>query len=421
MTNYNPIHRLRPDKVLIYGLVFYLVMFFIAPVSIKKTITISSASYLILCLFFFYRGCKHNMNVKDSTFTMDSVIFFQIYNVVFVLSIITVVLKYVDWFFVRGFSVGLDSFADNMLSSEEHQTSVISLLSALVACVPYIPVTLNMIFPIYNGKKAKFIAFVLFFMTAVGSIVTGSRFALINPLLFLTFIWVSLNKNRIFTIKRLIIGFIATFLFLFFSSALFIERLGTQGREIYQALSYEGYSDKVPASTEFERFLNEHSNDAIQGPAFAFVQSTQYAIHGPVEFPICKQYIDKHGFCTYGSSTFFVINKFFNFIGMGISSECIESCNTRPGIWSTFFYNWYLDFNWLGVPLIFLLGMFCSYSWEKTAKGNFFFLPLTGYLSIIIILMLQLNCIAGTASYALFDFIIFALWATKKMNKGLEK
>ena len=133
-----------------------------------------------------------------------------------VLSIITVVLKYVDWFFVRGFSVGLDSFADNMLSSEEHQTSVISLLSALVACVPYIPVTLNMIFPIYNGKKAKFIAFVLFFMTAVGSIVTGSRFALINPLLFLTFIWVSLNKNRIFTIKRLIIGFIATFLFLFF-------------------------------------------------------------------------------------------------------------------------------------------------------------------------------------------------------------
>ena len=39
MTNYNPIHRLRPDKVLIYGLVFYLVMFFIAPVSIKKTIT----------------------------------------------------------------------------------------------------------------------------------------------------------------------------------------------------------------------------------------------------------------------------------------------------------------------------------------------------------------------------------------------
>ena len=35
--------------------------------------------------------------------------------------------------------------------------------------------------------------------------------------------------------------------------------------------------------------------------------------------------------------------------------------------------------------------------------------------------MLQLNCIAGTASYALFDFIIFALWATKKMNKGLEK
>lgn len=37
MTNYNPIHRLRPDKVLIYGLVFYLVMFFIAPVSIKKT------------------------------------------------------------------------------------------------------------------------------------------------------------------------------------------------------------------------------------------------------------------------------------------------------------------------------------------------------------------------------------------------
>lgn len=77
MTNYNPIHRLRPDKVLIYGLVFYLVMFFIAPVSIKKTITISSASYLILCLFFFYRGCKHNMNVKDSTFTMDSVIFFR--------------------------------------------------------------------------------------------------------------------------------------------------------------------------------------------------------------------------------------------------------------------------------------------------------------------------------------------------------
>lgn len=147
-------------------------------------------------------------------------------------------------------------------------------------------------------------------MTAIGSVVTGSRFALINPLLYLTFVYLATKCEKIITIKNVFLVLVSLFFFLIFSATLFIQRLEVQNKDVFDSTNSitGGYSDKVPASKSYQTFMHDYqAKPFIIGPAFAFVQSTQYAIHGVFEFPECKKYIDDRDRCSYGGGFVFDI------------------------------------------------------------------------------------------------------------------
>lgn len=412
------IQRIRPDKILIYALLFWVIMYLIAPVSIINKNSFSSGLYLFMGFVAFWLGTHTNIRVGRSMTKLNYNKLNNLYKLSLKISVLAIVLKYYDWFFIRGFSVGLSNFGDNIMALEDHSTSLISFGAASIGAVPYLPVTLNILFPSLNNTKNKVIAIILFLMTAIGSVVTGSRFALINPLLYLTFVYLATKCEKIITTKNIFLVLVSLFFFLIFSATLFIQRLEVQNKDVFDSTNSitGGYSDKVPASKSYQAFMHDYQEKPfLIGPAFAFVQSTQYAIHGVFEFPECKMYIDDRDRCTYGGASFLIFNKVLNLIGLGINQKYIEESNARPGIWSTFFYEWYLDFKWLGIPLVFFLGLLFRYWWNLVYyRGNIFYLPLVAMASIILVLVFQLNCLAGSGMYGLVDFVIFAIYATKR-------
>lgn len=81
-----------------------------------------------------------------------------------------------------------------------------------------------------------------------------------------------------------------------------------------------------------------------------------------------------------------------------------------PGIWSTFFFLWYLDFGWMGIVFMFIFGYFAKKVWANVYYlHNILYLPLLCFLSIVLLLILQLNYIAGSGTYALFSFVTLPL------------
>ena len=92
-----------------------------------------------------------------------------------------------------------------------------------------------------------------------------------------------------------------------------------------------------------------------------------------------------------------------------------------PAFGQLFFFNWYLDFGWLGIFFMFGFGVYCKYIWSKVyIKGNIFYLPLVIFLYIILLFILNLNMIAGAGTYALFAFIIFPRLCKIKYYRVLE-
>lgn len=413
--------RVHPCKLVIYGVSFWGIMWIIAPVKAAETLTVDSVMYIVSCIVMWYLGCMFPFEKKRFLKKIYYKSQLQrIYLFMLLLSFLAVSLRFYDLFYVRDNSIGLDSFGDNIDALEnKNGSSMLAIVVALLYYVPFIPVSINLLFPKLNGLISKVLALLLFCCLGVGALITGSRNAFLDPLLLYSFLFLFTRKHIVVKVKYIVCGLILTGAFLMISSVLFVQRLSVQNKTVFDAAESVtgGASDKVPPKDYYKDFMSANVNNPIVlGGSFAYLQTTQYAIHGFWEFPICKKYIDKNDFKTYGASTFWVFDKFLYKFGIGINPEDVMKYNARPGIWSTFFYNWYLDFGWGGLFVIFLLGILMKYIWCKVCYGNnVFYLPLLMFFVLLTMYMMQLNRFVGTGSYALVCFSIFALWGSHIM------
>ena len=415
--------RVEPIRLVWYGVLFFLGMWLIAPVAPVDTLTVDSVGYIVVCIVSCMLGTIMLKPKKKYIFiSYDYQKVSRIYRLLIMLSFFAVVLRLFDIFVARGQGVGLDSFGENMDSLQQHESSLSSIIAALFYYVPFLPVFMNMIFPSVASKKSKILAFVLFCFIGIGAIITGSRNAFLDPLLLLAFLYLFTRNKIHIKLKNIVVITLLCSIFLMISSVLFIQRLTVQNKTVFESTesSTGGYSDKVPPKDYYINLMGDNENNpAVLGLLFAYAQTTQYAIHGLWEFPIEKENIDKHEYRTYGASTFWVIDKFLYKFGIGIDPEIPHKYNARPGIWSTFFQNWYMDFGWWGVLWMFVLGLFVKLIWNKIRyEQNIFYLPLLLFFMLVFMYLMQLNRFVGTGTYALVSFWVFALWATKSVRIG---
>lgn len=412
---------LRPENILIISLSFLLIAFIIAPITINNTLTFDSITYLVLSFCFFLLGTQLIKSKKKDNITIviGTNKLCKIYNLSFYIGALGVFLKYIDLFLFRNLSFD-NSLVENQEFSAETGGSIYSILAAMLIYFSFIPITIDAMCPLLNSKVKKLISFIIFLLVPLSTLLFGSRFGIIIPCVYFFILAVFTEKIKIkFNAKFIIVIVVISLVFSTIISNLFLKRLEEMGITGLGSISgiTGGYADKVPASDSYVRLMDEYEYSILFPYLFAYANINQYVTHAILEFPEVKSYIDDNEIQpTYGKSTFFVFYKFFEkFTDPDISvTEYMAKANPRNGIWSTFFFYWYLDFRWFGIFLMILLGYVMKKIWAMLYyKLDYRYIPIVIYMPIIVFLMPQLNYLSGTTCYVLTAFFSIPLFIRK--------
>lgn len=413
-------YALRPENVLFISVGALFIVFLIAPVKITGHVTFKSISYIVLCISGFIAGCKLINSKKrndDISFKTKRKKIAKIYKVFFYLSLLAITLKTIDLYYLRGVS-WTASTTENTETLSEGGGNIFSIVSSIFIFSTYIPVTLNFLAKELNTKKSKKYALLIFGYNLFDCIITGSRFALIRPIVYFTLLlFVSGTMNGKINKWVILASAVGVTVVANLVGAMFLRRLSDMNIDELASLraEYAGYASTVPISDQYQKLMIESYGEWYYTYLFTYANVTQYISHAVFEFPAVMDYVDQKGDLLYGKSTFFVYIKFINKV-LGSEEDitkAIDDHNLRPGIWSTFFFSWYLDFGWFGIFLFYLVGLFSKWVWKQTyAYRNFYFIPLVLFGTIIWSLTLQLNYIQGSGTYAITIFLLLG-WLSR--------
>lgn len=422
------VYGLRPERMLKITFTILVVMIVLAPISPVFTFTFSSFFYLLLNVMAFILGTKmikaHKDNNQIKQLELDYKKTRRVYRLSFILGFVGVVARYIDLFVIRKVSL-LMTTIENAEAMMESSANIFSIVAAFLIFFTYVPVTLDVVIPQLNKKIWKISGLILFFSTAIVSLITSSRFALITPSFFFFVLLLYSGRVRFnFNIKRIIIYTVVALTIASVSGSLFQRRLEDQGVSLDVSISGErdGYSKYVPATEEYKKLMVQSADEWYSPIVFSYCQFPQYFVHGVFEFPAVMDYMEKNDYHTYGAATFNAIVKFFyKLAGQKFSYADIEyKYNLRPGIWSTFFFEWFLDFGWFGIFFSIIMGFLAKKVWYIVyIKNNIFYLPLLCFLCIVWLLIFQLNFFNGGGTYAMFVFISYPILL--RVNKCFVK
>lgn len=411
------IYNLRPERIVLIALLILLGLLILAPIKINNTLDTSSVLYIIFSLFFFLLGTKlvRNKRIKSQIeIKVDRSKINRIYKSTFYLGLVGVLFRYYDLFAYRGVSMA-SSTIDNMDLMADAGGNIFSIIASLLIFNAYIPPMIDIICKKLHSLKWKVLSSVTFFALMINGLISGSRFAIIIPVGYYLLLLLCAGKLRLNLSFRNVVSWLVIFIsMIYVVGALFLRRVSDQNITAFMTIASAtgGYSDKVPATESFQRFLMNSEDKWYYVYLFAYSNITQYGTHAIFEFPIVKKYIDQQGDYFYGKATFAVITKFIHkIIGSSYNiQEDINDHNARIGIWSTFFFLWYLDFGWLGIFCMFFLGYFAKKVWSHVYyQHNILYLPLLCIFSIILLLIFQLNYISGSGTYALTTFTLLTV------------
>lgn len=415
--NLNFFYKLRPENVMKYGIIFFFIILIIAPIRINGELTFDAFSYIVLNIIAFTSGClliKVERRVHPFLeFYVDQTTLKKVYTILFRLAIFAIVMKIIDNFFIRGISWSATTL-ENMDSISEASGNLYSILASIFVFTTYLPITIDYLAEDLNSKSTKIISQCLFWFNCLDCLSTGSRFMLVRPIVYFLLLLGVTGKYAFLNKKSLTIGIVIGIFVVNAIGSMMLRRLNDMGLSEFGAIeaAYGGAAKTVPVKSSYRDLMKDSKNDWYYVYLYSFVNICQYETHAVFEFPAVKNFVDQKNDLLYGRSTFMVYDKFFNKIwgnGKNIQTE-INEHNLRPGIWSTFFFSWYLDFGWFGIVVFFIMGFISKYLWLKVYEGlNILYIPITLFMSMVWALTLQLNYIQGSGTYALTTFLLIPL------------
>ncbi len=411
------VYNLRPERIILIALIILFGFLILAPVNIHNTLDTSSVLYIVLSLLFFWLGTKMIRSKRTNAqieIKVNRAKIERIYKITFCLGLVGVLFRYYDLFFYRGVSISTSTI-DNMNLLAEGSGSIFSIIASLLMFYTYIPPMIDLICKGLHSFKWKLLSLTVFCLLMINGLLCGSRFAIVIPLVYYVLLLLCVGKLKFhISFKNMMMWLVIILGIGYIVGALFLRRLSDQNISSTMALVSEtgGYSDKVPATDSFRSLLEGSSDKWYFVYLFAYSNIMQYGVHAIFEFPIVKQYVDQQGDHFYGTATFSVITKFLTkvFGSTYDIQEEINQHNARRGIWSTFFFLWYLDFGWFGIFMMFVFGYLAKKVWSQVYYyHNMLYIPLMCVFTIILLLVFQLNYISGSGTYALVTFTTLAL------------
>ncbi len=416
------IYNIRPEKITLIGVLCFVIVLLVSPINFKINGLGIGILYIISCILAFIVGTycikTYKRNGRPVTLSIANKSLRRFYRCVFLLGLFGVCFRFSDLLVVRHLSLAYSS-VDNLDYAKEGGGNIFSILSGIMIYFSYVPVTIDILFPDFNSRPRKIVSLIIFLLSSISAFLLASRFSIVIPLLYYVSLLIYAKKIRIRkSIKTVLTISVMVFVLFSIVGVLFFKRVDDMGMayKYYISTRGDGYTKTVPPTESYQKFLNHAQGSWYYMYCFTYLHISQYATHAVFEFEDVKKHIDKKGDFYYGAATFSPITKFvcklFN-IDFDITKE-IRTHNARNGIWSTFFFLWYLDFGWLGPFVLFLMGLGVKYVWSRVYyKYNIFFLPLLIFAGIIILFFLQLNFISGNGCYAIVDFCMLPGLAKK--------
>ncbi|TBL67772.1 O-antigen polymerase [Paenibacillus thalictri] len=408
---------LSPRYIFSLSISIWIVLYLFSPIEYIYTPSKMAIIVIISYIFFFYLG-TYLISLFNTVFILkgyvqnnnefDSFRVKKIYNILFVVTSIGILLRFYDLLIVKSF-FSYSSITDFRINYEANDSGIVSITSAIL--FPF-GVALSM-FTIYLykylGSKHYILSFISLMCILFYPVLRGGRTTL--TLLFVIIAVSIVLTNPAFIKKQLkklfiyVILFIFGLLFFVYSMNIIIDRLEFNGFTIPSHLEYmqPEYGIFIP-----ENIIDLTRNEGIVAKLiYTLISLSWYCTHGLFEFFYLFDNFSLDNL-VFGAQQFYPIFKFLELVGLSsITQEYLSSIVPMPGVYTTFYGPVFIDFGYLGFLYCFLLGVLIQYLWTKIQINTPIGLFLYPFFASVLLHSAFINMIdAGFGLYFLVSLII---------------
>ena len=387
-------------SALTIGLVFFILIFTLSPLTAKYSGTLYSWSYLLFSIIFLYFGlifgCKKvSFKTRKIQLSVNVKVLKKIFMIIFIIALVGVILRIVDKYYIRGASFSID-FESNRLALSLEGAGFISIVSAMLY-----PFSFIVIYYYLFLKRLKEISLLWLFVVApislfpvIDGIFFGSRSSSLAYLV-LTFLYLfSLNFIKIkFNLKTIVVFLLLSAMF-YLSGLMFSFRSEALGIDPILSTQISAYAEFVTLDPRWTDFLYSIRSEWSYYFYLGVINFAQYWVHGVFELLyMVDNFISQKA--TLGGASFFIIFKFFAVI-FGFNLDFIADSEVRSGVFITFFGSSYYDFLYFGVIFNFIFGFFVGrleFKLFRLAKVGL--IPIYFFMLIILLFSLVVSFLTG--------------------------
>ncbi|RUA33680.1 MAG: hypothetical protein DSY77_09075 [Bacteroidetes bacterium] len=400
-----------PYKSAIYGLVFWLFIYLLAPVKYAYPLSFAAISLLLFSYVLFFAGYWFGNAIKLVRKPYEVPIERKwLFNLFLFIAIGSAILIACDKFLLRGVSLSNGAFANREILQDNSPT-IIGIVGNIFKAAVFISLFLYFQFGLKN-KVLLWLNYGILGYFIIENFFVGSRSIPVFYTVLFVLILVHFKKVRL-RLKYILGISILGIVFFVFLTELYISRtiefMGTRSRAIEFILMKGSYMDYTKVDKEFITFVMSLDSYYLQSFFVGLISFLVYYLHSVIEFSYLIDNFSSDA--QMGSHTFFVISKFFQLIFGTYDGRSLDYV-PRLGKYTTFFGDIYMDFKYLLSIFMFFFGYWQARLYKTAVvKSNFIVIPLLLFLCILNFIFPVFNLISGgNGIYLIIGFIILGLF-----------
>lgn len=372
----------------------------------SKTILFVIANYLALISGYFIFNLKNKYDNKQKVYNIPKII-----KLFIILSLISYIIRFIDLFIFRELSFQ-NTIIENLKIVEQSSYNLVFVIASIFKSLYFFPVVIL----IFTKEKQKtflsLMCYLMLFLPVIEALLRGTRKPFFELFLILMLSFIVSRKIKINNVK--ILGFLLALglLLLISNRVLYARQSPIYGtKDFYAEILKARYNEFLPPKEYTVKYMTDREASELgKQSLLTFVHIGQYITHGFYELNYIMEFDNLP--ITYGGYTF---NSFRKFFGLPYKNP-----SPREYMYLTAFGDFYLDFRWLTIVVMFLFGIFQKYVFTM-AKQSLIWLPLMIYILVTNLFLLILNYLSGAGIYPFIGFILALIMLNLPILKLYEK
>lgn len=296
----------------------------------------------------------------------------EIYQLAFILGLLGIGLRLIDWAVFRGLSIDAGIF-ENREKVETAGANILSMASTLLVPFTLVP---YMVYAVgrRNGERIgrAWLSIGLALLWPMMTIVIGSRSTMFMNIGMLMIAWLIIFPK---TSKKAILFCAIVFMLMIYAGGLlFIQRISEYGFNLEKSIQLSAFTHLVPVSQSYFNTvagLPDWERDTV----LIYTTFIQYFLHGTPEFAYLVEHYSNGD--QFGGYSFNIFTRLAHSLwGLRYDPDLVTFSTPRVGVYTTMFGPFYVDFGPLAPAAVFLLGAAISWTRRCVLMGDLGALPL---------------------------------------------